>query len=57
VPADEHDFSVDVIATPSQVIDTFSERPRPRGILWERVTDKMLEEIPVLKALADRKRR
>jgi len=57
VPADEHDLSVDVIVTPTQVIDTFRERPRPRGILWDRVTDRMLEEIPVLKALADLKRK
>jgi len=56
-PADEHDLSVDVIVTPTQVIDNFTERRRPRGILWDRVTDRMLEEIPVLKALADLKRK
>lgn len=57
VPESEHDLSVDRIVTPTRVINTFRKRSKPRGILWDRVTDRMLEEIPILKELADRKRR
>jgi 5-formyltetrahydrofolate cyclo-ligase len=52
VPADEHDLSVDMIVTPTKVIDTVRKKLRPQGILWDKVTDEMLEDIPILKELA-----
>lgn len=52
VPAGKHDLTMDEIATLTKIIDTNGKRPRPRGIYWDKVTDRMLEEIPVLKDLA-----
>jgi len=52
VPAGKHDLTMDVIATPTKIIDTNSKRPRPRGIYWDKVADQMLKEIPLLKDLA-----
>lgn len=56
VPAEEHDLIVNKIVTPAKVIDTGRKRPEPKGIYWDKVTNRMLEEIPVLKDLAEAKR-
>jgi 5-formyltetrahydrofolate cyclo-ligase len=56
VPAEEHDLTVDAIVTPTRVIDTCRKRPQPKGIYWDEVTDLMLEEIPLLKELAETRR-
>jgi len=53
IPLEEHDVSVDIIVTPERVIRTNTKYPKPHGIFWELVTDKMLEEMPILKALRD----
>ncbi len=53
VPAEEHDLSVNMIVTPTKVIDTFEKRRRPQGILWDRVTGEMLEDMPILKELVE----
>jgi len=44
------DVPVDIIITPSRVIRVKDRLPKPRSILWDKVTEGMLEEIPVLKA-------
>lgn len=51
VPVEEHDFSVDVIITPKRVVRTGRKCNQPEGIIWGRVTPKMLEEMPVLNEL------
>ena len=51
VPVEEHDFSIDVIVTPKRVMRTGRKRNQPEGIIWGRVTPKMLEEMPILKEL------
>jgi len=56
VPASEHDLTVDKIVTPNRIIDTGREEPRPRGIFWDKVTNQMLMQIPILKDLAKAKR-
>jgi len=56
VPADEHDLTMDTIVTPTRIIDTGRRGSKPRGIFWDRVTDPMLEQIPVLKELTRAKR-
>lgn len=56
LPVEEHDFSVDVIVTPKKVIRTGRKRRQPDGIVWDKVTPKMLEEMSVLKELRERKR-
>lgn len=45
------DVPVDIIVTPTQVIEVTSRLPRPKGILWNVVSDRRLQLIPVLKTL------
>ena len=54
VPQDPYDVGVDYIVTPEEVIMTHRLRRRPEGILWDRVSKEMLDEMPVL---ADLKKR
>jgi 5-formyltetrahydrofolate cyclo-ligase len=46
-----HDISLNWFATPEGVVQTASRHPRPQGILWDEVGEK-LDEIPVLQQLA-----
>lgn len=50
LPETEHDFSVDIIVTPDEVIFCPLRRQRPRELLWSRLTDEQLAAIPVLAA-------
>ena len=54
VPQDPYDVGVDYIVTPEEVIMTHRLGERPEGILWDRVSKEMLDEMPVL---ADLKKR
>jgi 5-formyltetrahydrofolate cyclo-ligase len=49
LPETEHDFRVDVIVTPDQVIRTPAGN-RPAGILWDHLEREKIDEIPILKA-------
>jgi 5-formyltetrahydrofolate cyclo-ligase len=49
LPETEHDFRVDLIVTPDEVIWCQS-RPRPPGILWEHLDEDKIAEVPVLAA-------
>ncbi|MBQ0828998.1 5-formyltetrahydrofolate cyclo-ligase [Streptomyces tagetis] len=53
IPETEHDFSVDYIVTPGEVIPCPGRR-RPRGIVWGDLTADKIAAIPVL---AQRERR
>jgi len=55
IPTEEHDIPIDVIITPKRIIETKTRYPRPKGIFWEKVTEKMLQKIPVLKELKEMK--
>jgi len=46
----EMDVPVDIIVTPTRVIRVKDRLPKPRDILWNRITEGMIEDIPVLKA-------
>jgi 5-formyltetrahydrofolate cyclo-ligase len=48
-----HDISLSGFATPEGVVETPGSYPRPMGILWEALGEK-LGEIPVLRALSRR---
>lgn len=50
LPASEHDFSVDVVVTPDEVIRCGSSR-RPPGLAWRSLTVEQVETIPVLAAM------
>lgn len=56
VPQEDHDVPVDVIITPTQVIKTHRKRPKPKGVIWEKVTSEMMEDMPVLKELVRMKK-
>lgn len=47
IPETEHDFSVDLIITPDEVIECPNRR-RPQGLVWDDLTSEKIEAIPVL---------
>jgi 5-formyltetrahydrofolate cyclo-ligase len=49
IPETEHDFSVDLIITPDEVIQCPNRR-RPGGLVWNDLTPEKIEAIPVLAA-------
>jgi 5-formyltetrahydrofolate cyclo-ligase len=48
LPETEHDFRVDLIATPEGVVETGAGK-RPRGILWDHLDDEKIAAVPVLR--------
>lgn len=53
LPEAEHDFRVDLIATPCEVIECGPAK-RPNGIVIENLNEEQVEAIPVLNALRSR---
>ena len=51
IPETEHDFSVDLIVTPDEVIECEPPR-RPTGLYWNNLTAAKIAAIPVLAARA-----
>ncbi|MBK3559788.1 5-formyltetrahydrofolate cyclo-ligase [Streptomyces sp. MBT56] len=49
IPETEHDFSVDYIVTPDEVIPCDNRR-RPSGLVWNDLTAEKIAAIPVLAA-------
>lgn len=54
LPETEHDFSVDLIVTPDQVIECGRPR-RPDGLAWEHLNQEKISAIPVLAARSRRR--
>ena len=54
LPETEHDFSVDLIVTPDEVIQCGPPR-RPSGIVLEHLSAKKVAEIPVLAVFSSRR--
>jgi 5-formyltetrahydrofolate cyclo-ligase len=50
-PRDEIDLPLSVICTPDETITVAAPFPAPDGIDWSRLTDKDLDDMPVLKDL------
>jgi 5-formyltetrahydrofolate cyclo-ligase len=48
LPETEHDFRVDLVVTPHEVIRT-GAATRPPGILWNHLDDAKIDEIPALR--------
>lgn len=48
---ESHDLTVDYILTPTRVIKTDCQRPKPQGIIWSKLDIEKLEKIPILKKL------
>lgn len=51
LPETEHDFSVDLIITPSEVL-TCGPARRPPGLIWEHLSPEKIAAIPTLAARA-----
>ena len=49
LPATEHDFSVDLIVTPEEIIRCHPS-PRPQRLVWEHLSPETITTIPVLAA-------
>jgi 5-formyltetrahydrofolate cyclo-ligase len=47
IPETEHDFSVDLIITPDEVIECPGRR-RPQGLVWNDLSPEKIEAIPAL---------
>jgi 5-formyltetrahydrofolate cyclo-ligase len=56
LPETEHDFRVDLIVTPDEVIECDRAR-RPPGVLWDHLDDVKIGEIPALAARVGSTRR
>ncbi|XP_042294663.1 methenyltetrahydrofolate synthase domain-containing protein [Sceloporus undulatus] len=52
----DHDLTVDYILTPTRTIKTGCKRPKPQGILWNKISHETLAKIPVLKNLRYREK-
>jgi len=59
LPETQHDFRVDIVATPTRVLHCRSERSsesrapaRPNGIIWEHLDAAKIAAIPALEARA-----
>ncbi|XP_054468025.1 methenyltetrahydrofolate synthase domain-containing protein isoform X1 [Anoplopoma fimbria] len=48
---ESHDLTVDFILTPTRVIETNCQFPKPQGIFWNKLDSEKLEKIPILKKL------
>ena len=55
IPLEEHDFTLDLIVTPEEVIQPEGEKHLPRGIIWERLSEEMLAAIPALRRLHEKR--
>jgi 5-formyltetrahydrofolate cyclo-ligase len=51
VPLQSHDYPLDWIFTPTQVIETKHSHPKPTGVSWDVVKDDQFNDIPFLKDL------
>lgn len=54
IPVEPHDAPVELIATPSRLIEIRQPPPKPPGVLWETVRPEQLRKIPLLQGLKKR---
>ena len=51
LPETDHDFRIDFIVTPNEIIPTHHEGGRPKGIIRSHLTEQKISEIPILKEI------
>jgi len=51
LPETDHDFRIDFIITPDEIIPTHRQGGRPKGIIREHLTEQKISEIPILKEI------
>jgi len=47
-PKEDHDLVIDFVFTPRRSLRIKRKYPQPKGILWEKLTDRQIREMPVL---------
>lgn len=52
LPMQPHDWPLDWIVTPDQVLETCTSLPRPTGLNWDTLQPDQIRKIPVLRSLA-----
>lgn len=50
---ESHDVPVDIIVTPTQTIFVNPKLSRPTDIIWSKVSQKRLENVPILKEIME----
>lgn len=48
VPIEEHDVPIDYIVTPKRVIKTKTMYPKPKGMMWNKITQEMIGQMKIL---------
>jgi 5-formyltetrahydrofolate cyclo-ligase len=51
LPETDHDFRIDFIITPEEIIQTHRKGGRPKGIIRDHLTDQKISEIPILEEI------
>jgi 5-formyltetrahydrofolate cyclo-ligase len=51
LPETDHDFRIDFIVTPEEMIQTHRQGGRPKGIVRDHLTDQKISEVPILKEI------
>ncbi len=55
IPLEDHDISVDYVVTPTQTLATRPSKPRPNGIIWSKIAPGMMQRMPILTELKERR--
>ncbi len=55
VPMKPHDTPLDILVTPSKIINTRNKHLKPKGIYWQQLKKREIEEIPLIKELLRKK--
>lgn len=51
LPETDHDFRIDFIVTPAEIIQTYRQGGRPPGIIRDHLTGQNISEIPILEEI------
>jgi 5-formyltetrahydrofolate cyclo-ligase len=51
LPETDHDFRIDFIVTPEEMIPTHREGGRPKGVIRDHLTEQKISEIPILEEI------
>lgn len=56
VPREEFDLTVDAVITPTKIVRIVNVGERPKGIIWDKLSEERTREIPILSQLKEFKR-
>jgi 5-formyltetrahydrofolate cyclo-ligase len=54
LPMQAHDWALNWIITPEEVIETHTTYPRPTGLDWDTIRSEQYTQIPILRQLRER---